>query len=343
MGGIIIKKLFIFTTVLSVLLTLLSSCSLNTKTVVIYTSVDQVYSEKIFKAFEKKTGIKVKAVYDIEASKSVGLANRLIAEKEKPQADVFWNGEILQTLDLKEKGILEKADINEAKNLPITFVDQEGYWYGFGGRARVLIVNKALISLESCPKTLRELATSSYIKQTGLAYPIFGTTSTHCAALYTIWGDDKAKEYFTVLKNSGISILEGNSVVKDYVSQKKLYMGLTDTDDAISEMQTNKDLDMIFLDQGENDIGTLVTPNTVAMIKNAPHKEQAEIFMEYLLSAQTEQALVDDGWINIPAHTNVLTSKDFSNRKIKIMALNFNEAYKKLAKSNKEMTEIFVR
>lgn len=49
----------------------------NTKTkneVVIYTSVDQVFSSKILKEFEEETGIHVKAVYDTEASK-VGCFN----------------------------------------------------------------------------------------------------------------------------------------------------------------------------------------------------------------------------------------------------------------------------
>ena len=52
--------------------------------VVIYTSVDQVYSQPILDRFEKETGITVKAVYDVEASKTTGLVNRLIAEKSRP-------------------------------------------------------------------------------------------------------------------------------------------------------------------------------------------------------------------------------------------------------------------
>jgi len=58
--------------------------------VVVYTSVDQVYSEPVIRAFEKRTGILVLPVYDVEASKTTGLVNRLIAERGRPQADVFW-------------------------------------------------------------------------------------------------------------------------------------------------------------------------------------------------------------------------------------------------------------
>lgn len=76
------------------------------KTVVVYTSVDQVYSEPVFRDFENRTGITVLAVYDVEATKTTGLVNRLIAERNRPQADVFWSGEFGQTLLLKNESIL---------------------------------------------------------------------------------------------------------------------------------------------------------------------------------------------------------------------------------------------
>lgn len=76
--------------------------------VVIYTSLDKVFSEPVLEAFEKETGIKVLAVYDSEATKTTGLVNRLIAEKSSPRADVFWNSETGRTIILKQKGVLAK-------------------------------------------------------------------------------------------------------------------------------------------------------------------------------------------------------------------------------------------
>jgi hypothetical protein len=69
--------------------------------VVIYTSLDKIFSEPILKAFERQAGIKVLDVYDSEATKTTGLVNRLIAEKNNPRADVFWNSEIGRTIVLK--------------------------------------------------------------------------------------------------------------------------------------------------------------------------------------------------------------------------------------------------
>ena len=58
-------------------------------TVIAYCAQDQVYAEPIFSDFKKETAIKVRAIYDSEAVKTVGIANRLLAERNHPQCDVF--------------------------------------------------------------------------------------------------------------------------------------------------------------------------------------------------------------------------------------------------------------
>ncbi len=69
--------------------------------VVVYVSEDQVFSEPILRDFEVDMGIKVKAVYDTEETKGTGVMNRLIAEKNNPQADVYWANEPIRAIILK--------------------------------------------------------------------------------------------------------------------------------------------------------------------------------------------------------------------------------------------------
>src|SRR5205814_10029997 len=61
-----------------------SSSDSDANTVVVYTSVDEPYAAPIIRDFEKRTGMKVDLRTDSEATKSVGLAERLRAEKDKP-------------------------------------------------------------------------------------------------------------------------------------------------------------------------------------------------------------------------------------------------------------------
>ena len=59
--------------------------SIQQNTVVVYCAQDQVFAEPIFKEFTEQTHIKVRPAFDSEAVKTVGLANRLLAERTHPQ------------------------------------------------------------------------------------------------------------------------------------------------------------------------------------------------------------------------------------------------------------------
>src|SRR5437773_10721514 len=87
------------------LIPILMSCRpTSSRTVVIYVSEDQVFSEPILKDFEHETAITVKSVFDTEESKSTGVMNRLIAEKDNPQADAYWANEPVPAGTLRQRG-----------------------------------------------------------------------------------------------------------------------------------------------------------------------------------------------------------------------------------------------
>src|SRR5262245_26984101 len=77
--------------------------------VIAYCAQDQVYAESIFHDFEKQTGIKVRAVYDSEAVKTVGLANRLMAERSHPRCDVFWGNEEMRTRQMADQYVFRET------------------------------------------------------------------------------------------------------------------------------------------------------------------------------------------------------------------------------------------
>ncbi len=183
--------------------------------VVVYTSLDKVFSQPVLEAFEKETGIKALAVYDSEATKTTGLVNRLIAEKDNPRADVFWNSETGRTIVLKQKGILAKYISSSAVDIPDTFKDTDGYWTGFAARCRILIYNTDLLKEQELPKSIFELTEPKWKDKVALAYPLFGTTATHVAALYTHMGEGKAKQYFDSLKANGVMIVDGNASARN--------------------------------------------------------------------------------------------------------------------------------
>ena len=312
--------------------------------VVIYTSVDQVYSEPVLEKFEDETGIKVKAVYDVEAAKTTGLVNRLIAEKGNPLADVWWNGEIAQTILLKEEGVLTPYSSTEVDEIPSAYIDTEGYWTGFGGRARVLLVNTELVAPEDYPASIFDLV--GYIENgysVGLAYPVFGTTATHVAALYAEMGPDAAELFLMDLKVAGVLVFDGNGVVRDRVAQGLLDMGLTDTDDSIGAIERGSPVEMVFLDQDDGQMGTLKIPNTVAMVNDGPNPDEAEMLIDYLLSEENVADLVESGWFQLPLRDISVNQEYFDASNVKGMDVNYVEVYEYIEQAKKDMAEIFVR
>jgi len=314
-----------------------------TKTVVVYTSVDQVYSEPVFRAFENETGIRVMAAYDVEATKTTGLVNRLIAEKARPQADIFWSGEFSQTIVLKNKSILGQYLSPSATDIPARFKDPEGYWTGFGGRARVFIVNTNLLTPSRYPHSLYDMMDDKYPGKTiGIPYPMFGTAATQAAALYSYLGREKARTFYSTLNNRGVRVVDGNSVVRDLVADGQLTFGVTDTDDACGAIENGKNVTIIIPDQGEDEMGTLVIPNTVALIAGAPHPTEAKTFMDFLLDRKSESAMVASGWIQIPIR-DIPGSLCVNSTGIKTIPVTYQDTYDALQPAQEDLIGIFIR
>lgn len=322
-----------------------ASCSFkkSDKNVVVYTSVDQVFAEPVLKMFEKESGIKVLPVYDVEANKTSGLVNRLIAEKDLPRADVFWNGEIAQTLVLKEKGILKPYKSKNASDIPDIYRDTENYWTAFGGRARVFIINTSLLKPDEYPNSINDLLNEKYpAKKIGIAKPLFGTTATHCAALYHMWGREKTLDFFNGLIDRGITVLDGNSVVRDQVADGQLLFGLTDTDDAISALEKGKPVTIVFPDQQEENIGTLIIPNTVSMIKGAPNTDNAKKFIDFILDKSTEKYLLESGWCQVSVRPlDAKTSIKIDH--VKPMNVTFTDILSQMENVITDLKELFIK
>ena len=306
--------------------------------VVVYTAVDQVFSEKIFKQFEKDTGIKVKPVYDLEANKTTGLTNKILSEKENPVCDVFWNNEFAQTIELQRQGVLQPYVSPEAADIPEAYKDSEGYWTAFGGRARVLLVNTDLVEKKDYPASIYDLTSGKYAAdQIAIAYPMFGTTRTQAAALYATLGADRGKEFFRTLKDNGVQVVDGNSVTKDMAAAGQVKIGYTDTDDAKEAIEDGAHVTMCFTDQGDGEIGNLITPNTAAMIKGAPNEENAKVFIDYVISLDREKELIEMGFFDL----SIRPDADVEGLKVKGMNINLTEVYDMLETASKDMQEIF--
>ncbi len=308
-----------------VLATLASCSSPSTQpTVVVYVALDEMYSRPILDAFEQETGIAVEAVYDTEAAKTTGLVNRLLSERNRPRADVFWNNEVMQTIKLQREGVIAPYASPAAEGLPKEHIDEDHYWHGFAARGRVVIYNTDLV--DDPPTAIEDFLDPKWKGKAAIANPLFGTTATHAAALFALWGPDKAKQFFRDLRANDIAILSGNATVRDLVARGEYAAGLTDTDDANGAVEDGFPVKWLLVDRAEDELGALVMPNTVAVVDGAPHPEHAKALVDYLLSPGVEAQLAAMRSIQIPLRDDVPRPEAVPSLEgVPFMPVTFNE------------------
>jgi iron(III) transport system substrate-binding protein len=257
-----------------ILISVLSVCVLagcrNSDSVIIYTSQDQQYAEPILAEFTKQTGIKVRAVFDSEAVKTVGLANRLLAEANHPQCDVWWSNEALRTRQLARRGVLETNSIVE-----------------FGFRSRRIVINTNQLALSSAPKSLLELTNVAWRGKVALAYPMFGTTSAEFIALRRRWGVTEWEQWCRALAANKPFLVDGNSVVVKLVARGEAVIGLTDFDDIAVGQREGQPLASLPL----SDESVLI-PNSIAIVRGTSRPLEAKQLAAFLASDSVMTKLI---------------------------------------------------
>jgi iron(III) transport system substrate-binding protein len=252
---------------------------------VLYCAQDQDFAEKVIAEFSRKTGIEVRAVYDSELTKTVGLANRLLAERDNPRADVFWGNEELRTRQLADRGVFGTNRIG---------VSDAG-WVAFGARTRRLVVDPQRLPEKDRPTSLIELTNARWKGRVSLAVPMFGTTSTHFHALRAAWGEVAWRQWCEALAANKPFLEPGNSHVVRRVVRGEALVGITDSDDVMVANRGGARVEALLL---ERDF--LVIPNTVALVRPAAPESPARQFLGFVLSAGVVQGLVTAGALESP-------------------------------------------
>lgn len=272
--------------------------------VVAYVALDREFAKPILAGFTRghKDNVIVNAKYDIESTKTVGLVSEIIAEGDKPIADVFWNNEVLHTIRLQKAGLLEPRKWNVPASYPRDMMSSDGTWCGFAARARVLLINTDLLpDPTSWPQSVEELADPKWAGRCAMARPLFGTTATHFAVLASQRGVEDAEALIDRIVDNA-TILPGNKQVAISVSAGQVAWGLTDTDDAIIEKDQNYPVEIVFPDQQPGQPGTMRIPNTVMVLKNASHPRSASALCDYLVTPAIEDRLAMGDSSQIPLH-----------------------------------------
>jgi iron(III) transport system substrate-binding protein len=277
--------------------------------VVLYTSVDEPFVRPLIQRFEQQTGITVKLVTDAEASKTAGLSEKVIAERDHPQADVYWGNEPFHTINMAEQDSFVPHESPAGSDIRDRWRDKSGRYQIIGLRARMIVVStrKDDSAITSHIHVVKDLANPALKGRIGMSNPAFGTASGQVAAWYLTWGDSATDDFLRALKANDIHLLGGNSVVVDQVATGSIVAGFTDNDDIANGKADHQPVNAVAPD--ESDIGTLLIPTTIAEIRGAPHAEVAVKLIDFLMDPAVERQLIDAHFLAFSARDPAVEQK----------------------------------
>jgi iron(III) transport system substrate-binding protein len=317
--------------------------------VVLYTSVDEPYLRQMVKRFELASGVKVVLVTDGEAAKTTGLAERILAEKDRPRADVYWGNEPFHTIRLAEAGLLERYVPPGAGEIPSRYRDPDGRWTGVGFRARMIAVSarRELAALTANLSGVEGLVHPSLRNRIAMASPATGTTSGHLAALYVVWGEERYRAWLLGLRQNNVRIVGGNAVVSNLVGDGTMLAGLTDNDDISATLRAGGVLRGLLPDQtlspedaersgttrptdsetsAPPGMGTLLVPTTVALVANSPNPDQGRRLIDFITDRRMEEQLFADRFL-------YGTLRDLEKTGVRGLAVDLNEVSKQMRRA----------
>lgn len=279
-------------------------------TLVVYCTHDLIYAEPVLEEFTKRTGIAVTLVGDTEATKSLGLTERLLREGPQTPCDLFWNNEVLGTIRLQRNGLLQAYSGPVTQRFPAQFRDPGNQWCGFAGRMRVWIERGPRASHgedfrpESDLSVIMQIAVAGndpntknqeprtnnqeLLNRFAIAKPLYGTTFTQFSLLWKLHGAERTRAHHQSLVDRGARFVAGNAMVRDVVAGGSCDWGMTDTDDVFAALDAGHQVSM---DPIRIDGKTICIPNTVALIQGSDRPEEARQLLEYLLSEEVELQL----------------------------------------------------
>jgi iron(III) transport system substrate-binding protein len=205
----------------------------------------------------------------------------------------------------------------------------------------VIIVNTELVpAVADRPNSFQDLVDPRWKDKCGLAKPLFGTTATHAAVLFSQWGRQETLDFFLRVKQNAI-IEGGNKQVALNVAAGRYAWGFTDTDDAIIEIEKGFPVAIIYPDQNPDQLGCMLIPNTLCILKDAPNPDAARQLVDFLLQPEIERRLAAGPSAQLPLATDVQETSRAVQGQLKIMPVDFDAAAENWETAKDELAELF--
>ncbi|MEM9436445.1 MAG: extracellular solute-binding protein [Pseudomonadota bacterium] len=258
----------------------------------LYSSRHYDTDERLYSDFTEMTGITINR---IEAGAD-DLIARMQSEGANSPADIFMTVDTVRLTRAKDLGLLQSADseILEAA-IPAYLQDDDNQWFGFSQRSRILFYDKTDVT--DPPMTYQELADPKYAGKICIRSSSNVYTQNITAALIAHLGQDAIQDWANgVVANFARAPQGGDTdqlrgIVSgecDIVMSNTYYFGRAVRKD-VSGLPADARANIGWVFPNQNDIGAHMNISGGGIAANAPNKENAMKFLEYLASEQAQQ------------------------------------------------------
>jgi iron(III) transport system substrate-binding protein len=258
------------------------------KTLVFYSA--QGYDDAMAKAFEKKTGIKVKLVDDSTGN----IVAKMEAEKSNPHWDIAWFDGAATMQSLDNEGMLLKgwtpSNVSNYTAYGQSLIAPDKAYYPASITAAAAIgYNTKLVSAADAPKDWNDLLKPQFKNAVAMNDPsISGPTFPFVAGMLQQMGDTAGKQYYTSLKQNGMKIYPTNdNTIKALLAGQVKAVMIQDSA-LVDAKATGDPIQIVYPSSG-----VFSLPGVITIDKNAPNVEAAKQFVEFVLSQEGQQVMAN--------------------------------------------------
>lgn len=249
----------------------------------VYTSHKEEVYRPIIKEFEERTGIWV----EIVTGGTNELLEQIAAERESPHCDIMFGGGA-ESLRLYED-CFAPYTCADAELLKSELRQEGDIWTPFSSLPIVLIYNTRLVAPEELTGW-EDLLSGQWRGKIAFADPaVSGSGYTAAITLMTALGGDFQNTLRRFLTELDGNILTDSGDVVAAVDEGTCSVGITLEETALKNLARGADIGIVYPVEG-----TSCLPDGIALIQNAPHSENAGLFLEFVQSAHVQTRVVSD-------------------------------------------------
>lgn len=270
---------------------------------VVYSSVDEENAKKLLDAFTKATGVKVRFTF-LSSGPAVA---RIEAEKNNPQADVWYGAPSENHVVLKEKGLSQPYVSPNAKELAAKFKDPEGYWTSFYMNPLGFASNLNILKQKSVepPASWADLLKPAFKGQVQTPSPqTSGTGYNMVAALAIVMGEDKAFDYLKRLSPSIQTYTQSGTAPSKAAAIGQAGVGIQFTPAFLQLIEEGYPLKITFPKEG---VG--FEAPAISILKGAPHLDLAKKLVDWAITVPGQNAITDAKTYFFPVHPKAKLAK----------------------------------